>query len=51
MKIDRGVGEVSVIPVPLRDGVRAPLEERLLAEAQHPAGHRDRNSISDKVTD
>ena len=51
VKIDGRVCEVSVVPVALRDGVRTPLEECLLAEAQHPAGHRDRNSVSGQFTD
>ena len=43
MHVDGGVGQVSVIPVPLADRVRLPGIERLLGEPQHAAsrGHRD----------
>lgn len=51
VQIDRGVREVGVVPVALRDGVCSPFEERLLARAQHPAGHRDRHTIRGKVKD
>lgn len=51
MQIDGGVREVSVIPVALRDGILPSSEECLLAEAQHPAGHRDRNPVSGQFTD
>ena len=42
--VDRGVDQVRVVPVALRDRVGLPLVERLLGEAEHPAGHRDRDA-------
>ena len=46
-----GVEQHGLLSVTLRDGVRHPLIERLLGEAQHPAGHRHRNTGGGKVTD
>ena len=51
VQIERGVGEVGVFPVALRDGVCSPLAEGLLDKTQHPAGHRDWNPIGSKVKD
>jgi hypothetical protein len=45
------VDQVRVVPVPLRDRVSAPLVERLLGEAQHPAGHRDGDVVGGEVKD
>ena len=51
VRIDRSVRKVGVVSVALRYGVCSPFEERLLAEAQHPAGHRDWDPIGGKVKD
>ena len=51
MSVDRGIRQMRVVPVTPRDRAGAPLEERLLAEAQHPAGHRDGDPVAGKVTD
>src|SRR6202042_1126709 len=49
--VDGGVDEVGVVPVPLADRVLAPGIERLLGEAEHPAGHRDGDGVGGKVKD
>jgi hypothetical protein len=49
--IDRGVDQVRIVPVALTDRVGAPLVERLLGEAEHPAGHRDGNVLGGEFTD
>src|SRR5215831_601617 len=47
----RGVDQVCFIPGPVADWVLLPRVERLLAKAQHPAGHRDGDPVSGKVED
>ena len=49
--VDRGVDQVGVVPVPLRDRAFAPGIERLLGETEHPASHRDRNAVSGQIKD
>ena len=49
--VDGGVDEVRVGPVPIGHGLGAPLVERLLGEAEHPAGHRDRDLVGGQVED
>jgi hypothetical protein len=49
--VDRGVDQVRVVPVALRDWVGVPGVERLLGEAQHPAGHRDGDLLGGEFTD
>ena len=51
VQIDRGVRKMRVASVASGYGISLPFEERLLAKAQHPAGHRHRNSVSGKVKD
>jgi hypothetical protein len=45
------VDQLRIVPVPLADRVLAPGIEGLLGKAQHPAGHRDRNTAGGKVKD
>jgi hypothetical protein len=49
--IDGGVDQVGVIPVALGHRAAAPGIESLLGKSQHPAGHRDRDTIRGKVKD
>jgi hypothetical protein len=46
-----GVDQVRVVPVAPADRVGPPLVERLLGEAEHPAGHRDRDLFGGEVED
>jgi hypothetical protein len=49
--VNRGVDQVRVVPVPMADRVGPPPVERLLGEAEHPAGHRDRDAVGGQVED
>ena len=49
--VPRRVGQVSVVPITLRDGVSEPLIEGLFGEAQYPAGHRDGDTVDGQFTD
>ena len=51
MGVPSGVGEVGVVPVALGDRVGPPLIERLFGEAQHPAGHRDGDTVDGQFQD
>src|SRR5687768_7131652 len=51
MDVVGGVDQVRVVPVALAHQIGAPLVERLLREAQHPAGHRDGNLLGGELTD
>jgi hypothetical protein len=46
-----GVDQVGVVVVAVGDRLDAPLVEGLLGEAQHPAGHRDRDLVGGEVED
>jgi hypothetical protein len=43
--------QVRVVPVGLAHRVGLPLVERLLGEAQHPAGHRNGDVLGGEFTD
>src|SRR6185312_11178115 len=49
--IQGGVDQMCLIPVPVADRALLPRIEGLLGEAQHPAGHRDRDTVSGQVKD
>lgn len=49
--VDRRVEQVRIGPVPVGHRARAPSKVGLLAETEHPAGHRDGNTVDGKVTD
>ena len=49
--VDRRVEQMRVVPVALCHRVLLPGVERLLAELQHPIGHRDGNPFSGEVKD
>ncbi len=51
VRVDRGVGEVRVRPVAIGYRTGTPPIERLLREAQHPAGHRDRDPVCGEFED
>ncbi len=51
MDVDCGVEQVRVVPVPLRHRPGPPGLEGLLAELQHPTGHRDGDPVIGQVTD
>src|SRR3954471_19985358 len=42
---------MGISPVPVGDGVGLPFVEGLLGEGEHPAGHRDGDSVGGKVED
>jgi len=51
VRIDRCVAQVRVRPVAIGRQVGTPPIEGLLREAQHPAGHRDRDPIVGEFED
>jgi hypothetical protein len=51
MDLERGMDEVRIVPVPLRDGVGIPLVVGLLAEPEHPAGLHDGDALVGQVRD
>ena len=51
MNIHRGVDQMRVVPLTIRDRIGFPSVKRLLGEAQHPASHRDRDPVTSKIAD
>ena len=49
--IECGVDQMGIVPVPSGHGIGVPLVERLPGESQHPAGHRDGDTVGSKFTD
>jgi hypothetical protein len=49
--VDRSVDQVGVVPVPPADRGGLPLVERLLGEAEHPAGHRNGDLLGGELLD
>lgn len=43
MHVERGIGQMRVVPVPLRNPAVRPLVVALLGDLQHLARHRDRH--------
>jgi hypothetical protein len=51
MDVESSVDQMRVVPIPSRDRASFPFIERLGGEAEYPAGHRDRDSVSGQVED
>ncbi|GGI02134.1 hypothetical protein GCM10007170_43150 [Arthrobacter liuii] len=49
--VQGGVDQVRIDPIAFRDRVGLPPVIALLAESQHPAGHRHGNTVGGKIRD
>jgi hypothetical protein len=49
--VQRGVDQVRIVVIALCDRASAPFAERLLGEAEDPAGHRDGDTVGGEVKD